>query len=92
MPSIDEFLMAAVTAVGMGWVVHHLGVGHQRLLVIAVVYYFLLPLSQQLQRWLTDGSDELQRGMAQLAIYTTFVVVAVLVTALLERRDHQEGC
>lgn len=87
MPSVDEFLMAGITGIGMGWIVHQLGIGHQRLLVIAIAYYALLPAAQQMQRALTDGSDETQRAISTLAIYTVFAVVAVIVDALLEWRE-----
>ena len=88
MPSPDEFLMAAITGVGMGWIVNQVRVTHLRLLVIAIAYYALLPAAQQLQRALTDGSDETQRAISTLAIYSVFAVVAVVTSALLERRER----
>jgi len=81
MPSIEQFVLAALGGVGFGALIVFVGSSWQRLLLILVLLWTMQTGPQYLYRAL-DGADMTQEVAIVTQLRLTFTIAAVLAVAL----------
>ena len=85
MADLEQYLLAALTGLGFGYIISRVGSTPSRLLVILIALWTLQTGSQFIYRAL-DGIDVRDEVVVVTSLRVTFTAFAVLVVWALDRR------